>query len=374
MWLIDRRYIRSFDWLSLLLVLILSAIGLAFVFSATYKPEDPYSLFFKKQLFGIITALIIYIFCCCFDYRTLERWGYFLYFATVFLLVFTILKGSIGMGAQRWINLGFIKFQPSELAKLFFPPFFSYYLYTEKDSVDYKLKELMPVIAILSISAFLILKQPDLGTALIILFSGTLMLWLSGLAKKIFIYSAIFLVLSAPILYTFLKPYQRKRIEVFLGAGDTRKERYQIEQSKIAIGSGGVTGKGYLQGTQNKLSFLPESRTDFIFSVVCEEWGFLGAMFVLLLYALLFARLFWVISTINNFYAQLLAAGLILPVIFSTIINICMVSGLMPIVGIPLPFMSYGVSHIWITFASLGIFNSIAIRRFYLSMNKTLSR
>lgn len=355
-------------------MLVLSVIGLAFVFSATYKPEEPFSLFFKKQLFGIITALIIYLTCCCFDYRTLERWGYFLYFATVFLLVATILKGSIGMGAQRWINLGFIKFQPSELAKLFFPPFFSYYLYTEKDSIDFTLTELLPVIAILGVSAFLILKQPDLGTALIILFSGTLMLWLSGLAKKIFIYTAIFLVLSAPILYTFLKPYQRKRIEVFLGAGDTRKERYQIEQSKIAIGSGGITGKGYLKGTQNKLSFLPESRTDFIFSVVCEEWGFLGAMLILLLYALLFARLFWVINTINNFYAQLLAAGLILPVIFSTIINICMVSGLMPIVGIPLPFMSYGVSHIWITFASLGIFNSIAIRRFYLSMNKTLAR
>lgn len=370
MWLLDRRYIRSFDWLGLLLILLLSTIGLAFVFSATYRPDEPFSLFFKKQLFGIITGLIIYISCCCVDYRTLERWGYFAYFATVALLVITILMGSIGMGAQRWINLGLFKFQPSELAKLFFPPFFSYYLYTEKDSLSFSLSELLPVIGILGLSALLILKQPDLGTALIILFSGILMLWLAGLAQRVFIYAALFLIICAPILYGFLKPYQRKRIEVFLGAGDTKKERYQIEQSKIAIGSGGLLGKGYLQGTQNKLSFLPESRTDFIFSVLCEEWGFIGALFVLLLYALLFARAFFVVRTIHNFYAQLLAIGLILPIIFSMIINMCMVSGLMPIVGIPLPFMSYGISHIWITFASLGIFNSIALRRFYLSMNK----
>jgi rod shape determining protein RodA len=152
---------------------------------------------------------------------------------------------------------------------------------------------------------------------------------------------------------------------VFLGEGDARKERYQIEQSYIAVGSGGLCGKGFLKGTQNTLQFLPESRTDFIFAVVCEEWGFLGALIILWLYLLLFYRFLTIIGTIKDFYAQLLAVGLIIHIIISTFMNIGMALGLLPIVGIQLPFMSYGVTYLWITFASLGWFNSIAMRRFY---------
>lgn len=371
MWLIDRRYVRSFDWISFVTMLIICSIGLLFVFSSTYTLEHPFSLFFKKQLFGVISGLIIYFFCCILDYRTLERNGYFLYFATLGLLLFTLFKGSIGLGAQRWINLGFIKFQPSELAKLFSPAFFSYYLYTEKDVLALSITEFLPIICILGASVLLILKQPDLGTALIILFSSAVLVWLAGLHKKVFIIAFTITLVAAPLLYKCLKPYQRKRIEVFLGAGDSKKERYQIEQSRIAVGSGGLFGKGFLKGTQNKLSFLPEGRTDFIFAVVCEELGFVGALTIIILYSILFIRLFYVITTIKNFFAQLLACGLIIHILFSTIINISMVLGLMPIVGIPLPFMSYGISHLWITFASLGWFNSIAMRRFYLSVNRS---
>jgi rod shape determining protein RodA len=371
MWLIDRRYLHSFDWISFIVMLLLSLIGLLFVFSATYKPEVPFSLFFKKQLFGVLSGLCIYAYCCLLDYRTLERYGYFLYFATMGLLAFTLIKGSIGMGAQRWINLGFIKFQPSELAKLFFPAFFSYYLYTEKDILSLSITEFMPILGILGFSFLLIAKQPDLGTALLILFSGSTLLWLTGINKKYFLWALACAALTAPILFKCLKPYQRQRIEVFFGAGDKKKERYQLEQSRIAIGSGGLWGKGFLNGTQNKLMFLPESRTDCIFAVVCEECGFLGALILILLYSILFIRSFYVISTIKNFFAQLLASGLIIHIMFSAIINMSMVMGLMPIVGIPLPFLSYGISHLWITFASLGWLNSIAMRRFYLSMSAT---
>ena len=365
MWLIDRRYLHTFDWMSFVLMLTLSAIGLLFVFSATYSTTTPYSLFFKKQLFGIITGLVVYFGCCFVDFRTLERGGFFLYILTIGLLLITIVKGSIGMGAQRWINLGFTKFQPAELAKLFFPAFVTYYLSTEKQNIDdLKFTDFVPILLILATSFLLILKQPDLGTALIILFSGLLLLWLSGLSRKFFLILCISSVIAAPLIYSHLKPYQKTRILVFLGAGDSKKERYQIEQSRIAIGSGGLAGKGLLNGTQNVFNFLPESRTDFIFAVICEEWGFLGALMVLLLYGLLFIRLFWVISLIKNFYAQLLALGLIIHIVLSTIINICMVVGLMPIVGIPLPFISYGVSNLWICFASLGWFNGIALRRF----------
>lgn len=156
-----------------------------------------------------------------------------------------------------------------------------------------------------------------------------------------------------------LKPYQRNRIAVFLGYGSTQHERYQLEQAAIAVGSGGLKGKGFLQGTQNILQFLPESRTDFIFAVVCEEWGFVGALLVLFLYAFLFIRSLMMVQFINPPYLQLLAVGLIIPLMLSALINICMVLGLLPIVGIPLPFMSYGLTHLWISFISLGWFQSV---------------
>lgn len=363
---IDRRYFRYFDRLSFLLILTLAAIGLIFVFSATYKPEQPYSLFFKKQLFGTLTGIIIYLLFSALNYKKIMRWGYFGYFFVIGLLIFTIIKGSIGMGAQRWINLFFFKAQPSELAKLLFPLFAAYYFYTQKDNFEYVYKDFIPVILILCISFILIIKQPDLGTALIYLFSGLLIIWFVGINKKFFIFSLIAILLTAPLSWYMLKPYQKNRIIVFLGQGDEKKERYQIEQSKIAIGSGGLYGKGFLKGTQNKLLFLPESRTDFIFSVLCEELGFLGALFTLLLYLALFIHVCSIITTITIPWVQLFAFGLIVHIILSTVINISMVIGLLPTVGIPLPLMSYGISHTWITFASLGLLNSITIRRFYI--------
>lgn len=365
MLLIDRRYVRYFDWISFLLILILSGIGLFFVFSATYRPEQPFSIFFKKQAFGILSGLCIYLLCSAIDYRTLMRWGYFAYFAVVALLMFTIVKGSIGMGAQRWVDIGFFKIQPSELAKLLFPAYAAYYFYTEGDSLSFSFRQFIPVLTILLMSFILILKQPDLGTALVLLFSGLIIVWLVGIGKNFFMYAGIFILITAPLSWQVLKPYQKKRVLVFLGQGDSRKERYQIEQSQIAIGSGGLLGKGLLKGTQNKLQFLPESRTDFIFSVIAEEAGFFGAFFILILFIILFLQCFFIVSTITSPFVQLLAIGIITPIIISTLINIAMVTGLMPTVGIPLPFMSYGLSNLWVNFASLGWFNGIAIRRFY---------
>ncbi len=360
---LDRRYFRFFDWYSFILTVIISCVGLCIVMSATYTPEEPYSIFFKKQLFGVISGIFLYALFCMWDYRVMTRWGFFIYFAVIALLIFTIIKGSIGMGAQRWIALGFIKFQPSELAKLFFPAFFVYYLNSEKKSLK-SIIDFMPIIITLGVSAFLILKQPDLGTAVIILFTGSALLYVAGLPRKFFILVFCASAISGPILWHFLKPYQRQRILTFMGEGDSRKERYQIEQSCIAIGSGGLWGKGYLNGTQNRLRFLPEGRTDFIFSVLCEEFGFAGALFTLMLYGLLFHRFALLIFSLKQTLTQLLALGLMSHILFSTVVNIAMVLGLLPIVGIPLPLMSYGITHSWITFASLGWLNGIAARRF----------
>ncbi len=361
---IDRRYLMYFDWISFFLTIAIASIGLAFVYSATSTETALYSLYFKKQLFGICSGFILYFVFCFTDYRTFCRIGYFLYFFVLFLLIFTLIKGKIGMGAQRWIDLKIVKFQPSEIAKLFFPSFITYYLYSENDVPLYTMNSFLPILCMLGLSSILVLKQPDLGTAIILFASGIIMLWLAGIGKRFFYWAIVISLFIAPLGWRVLKPYQKQRIMVFLGEGDTLKERYQIEQSKIAIGSGKIYGKGFCNGTQNKLLFLPESRTDFIFSVVCEEWGFLGATLILILYLLLFFRIMYRLNYVKTFFGQLLGIGLLIPIALSAAINTGMVCGLLPIVGIPLPLMSYGVTALWITLASLGWIQSIVMRIF----------
>lgn len=362
---ISRRFIRYFDWISFFLVMSIAIFGITFVYSATYQQNSSnLSIFFTKQLFGLLSGIGIYFFCSMLDYRTVCRIGFFLYFASIGILIATMIKGSIGMGAQRWIDLGLFKFQPSELSKIFFPMFITYYFLQDAQNTQPFQKDYIIPLSIMLTSALLIIKQPDLGTGLIILFSGAVMLWFIGLSNKFFICTGLILIITLPISWQCLKTYQKKRVLVFLGYGDNHKERYQIEQSKIAVGSGGVLGKGFLQGTQNKLSFLPESRTDFIFSVICEETGLVGATLLILLYLFLFLRIFLMIASLQSFYPQLLCLGLIMHIIFSTIVNIGMVLDLLPVVGIPLPFASYGITHLWIGFASIGSINSITCQRY----------
>jgi rod shape determining protein RodA len=368
--MINKRYLRHFDWLNLTLTIAIVSIGLLFVMSTTYKPEQPFSLFAKKQLFGIVSGFVLYAICCIKDIRTLSRWGYYGYFATLFLLVYTIIGGWIGMGAQRWISLYVFRFQPSELAKLCFPFFTAAHIYELGISRNlphnrYTLKPfLMPLFG-LAISFILIAKQPDLGTALMILFSGITLLWLIGLPRKFFIITGLLALIASPFFWNILKPYQQQRVLVLFGYGTTNNERYQIEQSKIAIGSGGLTGKGLLRGTQNRLKFLPENHNDFIYSILCEEWGFVGAILVLLLYVILFFRFLSITIHFPSLFEQTIAIGLIVQLMFSVFINISMVIGLLPTVGTSLPLFSYGITNLWITMISLGILNNIAIRRHY---------
>jgi len=365
--LFNKNVSQSIDWTNLLLIIIIAAIGTSFIYSATSTHTHPYSIYFLKQIIGTAIGIIIYFIFSTINFRTLCRWGYFLFLLTIILLLFTIIKGNIGMGAQRWIDIKLFRFQPAELTKLFLPPFIVYFFQGEPETKKRSYKTFVIPLFVIILSFFLILKQPDLGTALIVLISGFTMLWHAGLSKKFFLCTILIGTISAPLLYQYLKPYQRKRIEVFFGSGDQQRERYHVEQSKIAIGSGGLSGKGFLQGTQNRLAFLPERRTDFIFSVLCEEWGFLRAIVVLLLYLILVTRLLLIINTIRSFFAQLLALGLLLPIILSIIINIGMVIGLLPVVGIPLPLMSYGLSHTWITYAALGWINNITTHRFSMT-------
>jgi rod shape determining protein RodA len=362
-----KRYFRHFDITNLILTLSICLLGLLFVFSATYRPEQPFSLFFKKQVFGIVTGFILYAFFAIIDYRTTLRYGHLAFYLLIGALAFTLIKGSIGMGAQRWLDLGLFKLQPSELAKILFPAYAVYTLQGAHLDLPLPGQTFIPILGMLGIGTFLIRKQPDLGTALLILFSGLIVCWLAGLSKKFFWGLIVATVCILPLTNHILKPYQRKRILVFLGYGSAQKERYQIEQARIAIGSGGLWGKGILKGTQNKLQFLPEGRTDFIFAVLCEELGLCGALVLLILYLLLFYRSFSIIAQLKEQYLQLLATGLLIPIVLSMLINISMVLGLLPVVGIPLPLMSYGISNLWVTLIAFGWLQNIAMQRLYRS-------
>ena len=359
-------FLHSTDWISAALTVSLSLVGLLFIYSATYTQHTPYSLFFIKQAVGVGIGLMIYWLVSIINYRHIMRYGYFAYFVTIGLLLFTLIRGTVGMGAQRWIHLFFFRVQPSELAKLFFPAFTTYYLYNKEDSFVFSFNDFIPLLLALGISFLLILKQPDLGTALIVLFSGYALFWLAGISRRFFLVSACLVTLGAPVGWYVLKPYQKRRIMVFLGYGTSHKERYHIEQSHIAIGSGGLWGKGFLAGTQNRLSFLPESRTDFIFSVICEELGFFGALAILALYILLLLRTLYITQQLSNPFMQLFIFGLLMPIALSALINIGMVIGLLPIVGTPLPLISYGVSNLWATLIALGTIQSMARHRNYL--------
>lgn len=356
---------KSFDWYAFILVFLLSCCSLAFIYSTTYQPYAPYSLFFKKQAAGIVVGLCIYYGISLIDARTLMRWGFFAYFLVIGLLLVTILKGVVGMGGQRWIDLFFFRMQTSELTKLFFPAFVSYYLfsYDHGYTTSTSFSRFIPLLATLFISCVLIAKQPDLGTAIVLLLSGLVVIWMAGLPTRFFFYGFCCLIITAPLLWPMLKEYQKQRIFVFLGHGNSNKERYQIEQSIIAIGSGGIYGKGFMQGTQNRFQFLPESRTDFIYSIICEESGFIGASIILLLYLILTLYLLQTTSYVAFPYMHAQAVGLIAHSIISALINIGMVIGLVPIVGIPLPLVSYGISNLWITYASFGWLASIKKQR-----------
>ena len=346
------------DWYIIILLMILCATGLLVLYSATSASDVPYSPFFIKQVCGLCIGALLAALIASISYKQLLLWGQLIHYGVIILLIVTLCKGSSAMGAQRWIQVGFIKFQPSEIAKITLPLCITSYFRLNALHIP-TWHNWWYLLSVIAITFFLILKQPDLGTALIVGGSGILVLLIAGLPRHYFITGIVAIFFLAPFLWNKMHDYQKKRILVFLGQGSKKKERYHLEQSKIAVGSGKLYGKGFLQGTQKNLKFLPENRTDFIFSVLCEEYGFIGASVVLFLYILLIYTLFAQCSKITDFHGYLLACGLVLPFSLAIACNTAMVVGLAPIVGIPLPCMSYGLTNIWITCISLGITNNI---------------
>jgi rod shape determining protein RodA len=347
---------------------LITFIGILSIYSSTYQKEDrSLQLIYQRQIFWLILGLALFMLVANFNYRRLWDSTYFLYALAIFLLFLVFMLGIIRLGAQRWLKIIWFNFQPSELAKLIIIIFLARYFSTKSvDDVSLKTSRfgilrgiILPFIFV-SIPVALIIEQPDLGSSLIILFIFISMLYLSGVRAAYLISFLIIGCLSLPMLWHFLRDYQRERLLVFLNPNiDPLGAGYTVIQSKIAIGSGGFFGKGWLAGTQSQLRFLPEAHTDFIFATFAEEWGLLGSMALLFLYYLLIRQGIRIALRTHDYFGRLLAFGISLLFASQVFINIAMNLGLAPVVGLPLPLMSYGGSSIFVTFIALGILVNI---------------
>ncbi len=364
----DRRLAYHFDVALVLLTLALAAIGVATVYSATWTPSstglwsNPLAV---RQLFYAAIGLVGMLVAVLFDYRRLERYAYAIYALTLGLLLMVPLLGSVGGGARRWIDLGVVSVQPSEMIKIGLVVAIARYFHRAHATGDFKLRNAIPALLLLGAPAALILAQPDLGTVGIVCIVFFSMLFFAGLRVRSFVFLAALGSAAVPLLWGHLKPYQQQRVWTFLSPEmDPLGAGYHVIQSKIAIGSGMFWGKGFLLGTQNKLHFLPEQHTDFIFSVFAEEWGYIGALVLLTLYAAFVLRGLYVASRAKDRFGALLTFGIVAMVFWQAVINIGMTSGVLPVVGIPLPFVSYGGSSLTTMMMAVGLIINVNMRRF----------
>ncbi len=364
--MIDRRLLASFDWKILILIIAIAGIGILNIYSASASYISTGTSYPMKQVYWILIGIGLIFVTCSIDYHLLEDLAYWGYGLLLFLLIMVLFAGKTSMGATRWLNLGFFSMQPSEPMKIIiiitFARFFSKYQISE----GLGLRQLALPLFLLSMPALLIVKQPDLGTAILVcLIAGAITVtvgvrWSALLSL---------LLTSIPLVYVawhfLLRNYQKNRVLNFLDPErDPLKSGYHLIQSKIAVGSGGLSGKGFMHGTQTQLRFLPEQHTDFAFSVFAEEWGFFGCMLILLLYLLLVLWGLHVASRCNDRFGALMAVGVSAMFCFHIIINMGMVIGLFPVVGVPLPFFSYGGTSLITSMIGAGLLLNVSMRRF----------
>jgi len=361
--MIDRRLLTHFDWPLLILVLTISFIGVFNLYSATFGEAE--SNLYAKQILWMGIGLAFALFITVFDYRFYRDLAYIFYGISLVLLMAIFVYSAINPEVSRWIKLGPFFFQPAELTKITIILFLAKYFDRFSKRDGYLLRDLIIPFTILLIPSLMVAKQPDLGTAISLLLIGFSIILFVKIKWK----SLVIMVLGGtsilPFMWNFLMPYQKKRILTFfkpeidpLGAG------YHIIQSKIAIGSGGVLGKGFLKGTQCKLHFLPAQHTDFVFSVLAEEWGLLGGFILLGLYLLFITWGVNISIRSKDRFGTIVAFGVVSLIFWHVIINIGMALGIMPVVGIPLPFMSYGGSAILSMMAGVGLLLNISMRRY----------
>jgi len=343
-------------------IFLISTLGLFFLFSASTGDINIVS----KQLVYVVVGFIIMIVISQPDPDIFRRMsGLFLIFS-VFLLGITYLFGPEINGAQRWVRVGYFSFQSSELLKLAVPIFIANFLFDKK--LPIQRKEIIISLIVIFCCFFFVYRQPDLGTALIVALSGLFVLFLSGLSWSFIGGSFALLTISSPFIWNvLLQPFQRQRIATFFDpAFDPFGASWNITQSKVAIGSGGIFGKGFGEGSQTQLNFLPETETDFIFSVIGEEFGFLGVLLLLSIYLFILLRCFYLALSARDRFCRLVIGGLSLTFAANLIINLCMVVGLLPVVGMPLPFISKGGSSLMSLFFAFGIIISMGTHKKFL--------
>ena len=344
------------------LIVIVISIGAISVFAIHSTESGEFSYYTKNHLLRLIAFFTMFLFLSFVRITFWYRNAYIFYLICLFALLLVLLFGVTANSSKRWINLYFLNLQPSELMKISIIVCFARYYHRIQSSDIQSYRYLLIPIVLIIFPCYLVIMQPDLGTSILIAGSGIFVIWIAGLNIKYFVYSGLLLLVSFPFIVSVLKPYQKSRILTFfnpdrdpLGAG------YQIIQSKIAIGSGGFFGKGYLKGTQSYLEFLPEKHTDFIFTLFSEEFGFLGSIILMLLYILLISRVISIGFVVRSFFAKLYCFGFASAIFLYVFVNIAMVLGLLPIVGAPLPIMSYGGSSMLSIMLGLSIVMSCKI-------------
>ena len=351
--------IKNLDYILLISVILLSVLSV-FVM---YSTDGGEILFHTKNHFVKLAVFFpLMIFVAFFNIKFWHNFSYIIYFIVILLLIYVSFFGIKSSGSQRWMDLYLFVLQPSELMKVAIIMCLAKYFHRIKIENVNSFTSITIVLSIIIIPIIFVIAQPDLGTSILIALSGLIILWLGGMKIKYFIYSFITFLISLPFIISFLKPYQKLRILTFLDPDrDPLGAGYQIIQSKIAIGSGGLNGKGFLKGTQSYLDFLPEKHTDFIFTLFSEEFGFIGSVGLLILYSIIIFRIIRIGAISRSNFARLFCFGYAFAIFIYIVVNLSMVLGLLPIVGSPLPIMSYGGSSMLATMIGFGIVLSAKI-------------
>lgn len=353
--------LAKLNWWLMLLIVAMTSVGVASLYSAAGGNFDPWA---SRHIMRFGVGCIGMVIVALIDIKWWYRLTWPIYALGLLLLIIVEAKGHVGMGAQRWIDLGFIQLQPSELMKIAVVMVLARHFHGVSPDQARRLSVLIMPAIVIALPVGLVLLQPDLGTSLMIVMAGTAMIFMAGAPLRLFIGGIIVVLGSIPIAWQFLHDYQKRRVFTFLDPeSDPLGAGYHISQSKIAIGSGGIEGKGFLQGTQSHLNFLPEKQTDFIFTLWVEEWGLLGGLGLLSLIFLIFlAGLMTAFSCKHN-YGRYLALGISVNFSLYVFINIAMVMGLIPVVGAPLPLVSYGGTSMLAALIGFGLMMSCGINK-----------
>jgi len=357
------------EWPPILISLTLSGIGLALIFSATSPMGEAGRSFVLRQMTWCSLGVVLMAIGILFDYHVLERWGLWFFIFIIAALVTVWALGKVTSGSRRWIDLGLLRFQPSEFAKLAVVIALAGMFRDRGGKGPLEPRDLIQPLVVVTIPVLLVLIQPDLGTAAVIFFIAVSMILFVGVDRRTLLWLGGFALAAIPTLMLFgdrlLMAYQKKRLLTFMNPDyDPLGAGYHVIQSQIAIGSGGILGKGFLKGTQNQLSFLPVKHTDFIFSVLAEEWGFIGCVVVLGLFLALFLRGLGIVGKARDNFGALLAFGCTAILFWHVTINVGMVMGLLPVVGVPLSFLSYGGSSLIASFLVISILVNVSLRKF----------